>query len=386
MITFDPATTKKPNYIEAFDMIGALPSEIKQGVRHLLLRIWKHTNSNASHPLFGKAWMSHERLEREMGCTNVNDLFDRAEALGIVGREHLFKKADGKTVVSDQPYRKGTNKGMGEYIGSRYWINWEKVKELAAVAVAENATPTENGASPENGVAKKATPIGVAENATPKESMTSTEIGVAESATGIAENATKGLIEGSPQTLHPPEATEAASDAPAESSPTREREETQNKNPDDDAEKPKTCGQKHTISLEARSNGAIDSLRAKQLDRHAPAAEIKHHIQNIFDRVAQEANLRERKGGRAITLEPGSVLKTSQSHWTALVDLYRTVGGAAVAAKWEEYLVQDDHDVTEPVEDDGGRRTTQDVQRTYLLHHFLEKYDYALRHRTQDAA
>jgi hypothetical protein len=385
MKTFDPTTTKKPNYIEAFDMIGALPPEVKQPVRHLMLRIWRHTNSDPREPRYGKAWMGHERLAREMGCTNVNDLFNQAEAFGIVGREHLFKKSDGKIVVSDKPYRKGTSKGMGEYAGSRYWNNWEKVKELTEKGVADSATPPETEPPTNDGMAKTATPNGVADSATPKESTTSKEIGVANSATPVAENATKGLKYSTP--LLPPEVTETASVLPAKPS----REPIRNQNIDDDAAKPKICGHKNETA-EDRSETIIAAAHQRHLDRKTPTIEIKHRIQTIFYRVAHEASLPGSQRTRKVNLEWRSELKTNSKHWTALVDLYRTVGGNVVAAKWEEFLVNDDLKVTEPVdeqEEDGkltGRRITDTVQRTYLLHRFLEKYDYVLRQAAAKAA
>jgi restriction endonuclease len=154
---------------------------------------------------------------------------------------------------------------------------------------------------------------------------------------------------------------------------------------DDDAAKPKTSGHKNTATAEARGEDILSAHRAKQLDRKTPVTEIKYRIQSIFDRVAHEASLPGSERCRDISLEKGSELKTNKEQWNELVDLYRTVGGETVAAKWEEYLVQDDHEVTELVdecEEDGkltGRKITQTVQRTYLLRRFLEKYDYVLR-------
>jgi hypothetical protein len=406
MITFDPTTTKKPNYIEAFDAVGALPPEIKQSVRHLLLRIWKHTNSSAGHPLFGKAWMSHPHLAREMGCATVNDLFDEAEKFGVIGREHLFKKSDGKTVVSDQPYRKGANKGRGEYIGSRYWVNWEKVNELGKNGIAKNATPPEKEHPPDGGMVKNATPIGIAKNATPKESATYEKIGVAKNAIPVAKNATKGLIEGSPHTLHPPQAaTESASDPSGEPKPTREPIQSKNQNPVVVVgAKPKTSGQKST-DAEERSEAIIAEHLKRQLERKMTDDEIFREYKKIFDRLRNEFDTyrqalkeayqaaRAATGMTRLAQDQNEVLdamprgknfdndlKSTVKQRHNAAELYRTKGHDTAMREWEEYLVKHDHKVitVDAEEDDDGiptgRKIPNEVESTNLLHFFVLEY------------
>src|ERR1700691_3464452 len=123
MITFDPKTTKKPYYPEAFNDVGKLPSTVKHGVRHLVLQIFRHTNNDPANPRFGKAWVALPELAREMGysANGIGDLFKVAEKLGIVGREHYFQKRDGTKVVTHD-YDDGIQRKLGEYVGSCYWV------------------------------------------------------------------------------------------------------------------------------------------------------------------------------------------------------------------------------------------------------------------------
>jgi hypothetical protein len=187
MITFDPATTKKPNYIEAFDMIGALPPEVKQGVRHLLLRIWRHTSNNPSHKYFGTAWESIKRLAVEMGYTDIADLFAEAEKLGLVGRVHHFQ-TPGEVIVESGNYQEGLKQGLGEYVGSRYWVIWAKVKELAQEGIGKIPTPP-----PDDGIGKFPTP---------KESTTSAPSGKLASGKLASENS-RPRVYTKPASEHP---------------------------------------------------------------------------------------------------------------------------------------------------------------------------------------
>jgi len=400
MITFDPTTTKKPNYIEAFDRIAALPLAVKQPVRCLMLVIWRHTNSDPTEPRYGKAWVGHERLGREMGCPNVNDLFDRAEAFGIVGREHLFKKSDGKIVVSDKPYRKGTSKGMGEYMGSRYWINWEKVKELTEKGVADSATPSETEPPTNDGMAKTATPNGVADSATLKESTTSTKIGVADSATPVADSATKGLKYSTP--LLPPEATETASVSPAKPS----REPIKNQNLVVVGEKFKPSGQKNT-DVEEHSEAIIAEHRKRRLERKMTDAEIFREFNKVFDRLQHEYDAHKQAvgeayqaahaatGKRKLTQEQSDVLdamprgknfeneelKSTKPQRHDAAKLYRTKGHDTTMREWKEFLVKRDHTVI-TVEDEvefesgkpTGRKLPKEMESTNLLYFFVLEY------------
>jgi hypothetical protein len=157
MIAFDPTTTKKPTSREAFDMIGALPPEVKWGVRHLLWRIWGHTSNDAAHPYFGTAWESIKRLAAEMGYTDIADLFAEAEKLGVVGREHHFQMP-GKAIAVSANYQEGIDQGLGEYVGSRYWVIWAKVKELARKGIGKIPTPFSNGGIGKFPTPKESTP------------------------------------------------------------------------------------------------------------------------------------------------------------------------------------------------------------------------------------
>ncbi|HWO37791.1 MAG TPA: hypothetical protein VNO32_54150 [Candidatus Acidoferrum sp.] len=339
-------------------------------------------------------------MARELGCTTVNDLFDRAEAFGIVGREHLFKKSDGKIVVSDKPYRKGTSKGMGEYVGSRYWINWEKVKQLTEKGVAESATPTETEPPPDGGVAENATPSGVAESATPKESATCKKNGVADSATPVADSATKGLKYSTP--LLPPEATETASVSPAKPS----REPIKNPNLVVVGKKFKPSGQKNT-DAEEHSESIVTEHRKRQLERKMTDAEIFREFNKVFDRLQHEYDAHKQAvgeayraaqaatGKRKLTQEQSDVLDAMprgknfendeltstkpQRHDAA--ELYRTKGHDTTMREWEEFLVKRDHTVI-TAEDEvdfesgkpTGRKIPKEVESTNLLYFFVLEY------------
>jgi hypothetical protein len=133
-----------------------------------------------------------------VGHSTISELFDDAWDLGLISREHIFKK-NGKKVISTIPYIKTASHGMGEYLGSRYWLNWSIIKKLQIYGVPESDTPNENGV-PESDAPTK---IGVPEISTPKTNIGVPEfgtpikkIGVPETGTPVPESGTKVLIKG----------------------------------------------------------------------------------------------------------------------------------------------------------------------------------------------
>jgi hypothetical protein len=201
-------TFPKPPYFEAFDLTAGLPSDVKANTCSLLLRVWRHTNSTQGHENYGTAWMSHDVLavELHVSIRTTQDLFDDAWEKGLISREHFFKKK-GKRIMSAEPYIKAKSHGMGEYLGSRYWVNWDVIR-------------TAQAPKPPDGVAEIATPNsdGVAEIATPNN-----QIGVAEIATPVAKTATKGtkqcLVLTSPSKPTAPSASDTPIFPPAPDQP-----------------------------------------------------------------------------------------------------------------------------------------------------------------------
>jgi hypothetical protein len=187
----------KPPYPEAFDRIAGLPPEINPHTISLLIQIWRHTNSDNSHENFSKAWMAQSNLAREMHLSDktLQRAFDDGCARGLINREHLFKK-NGKVIVSSAPYHKATSKEMGEYLGSRYWLNWSTIKKLQVNGVVPESTP--NYGNVTNGVVTEPTPN--SENRVVRES-----IRVVRESTPVVRESTKGLIEGVKEgTTNPP--------------------------------------------------------------------------------------------------------------------------------------------------------------------------------------
>jgi hypothetical protein len=178
----------KPPYPEAFDRIAGLPPEINPNTISLLIQIWRHTNSNKNHQNFGKAWMAQPNLAQEMHLSDktIQRAFDDGCARGLIDREHLFKK-NGKVMVSTAPYHKATSKEMGEYLGSRYWLNWSNIKKLQVRGAVLESTP--NQGNDTNGVVTESTPN--SENGVVRES-----IRVVRESTPVVGESTKGLREG----------------------------------------------------------------------------------------------------------------------------------------------------------------------------------------------
>ena len=129
-------------------------------------------------------------------------------------------------------------------------------------------------------------------------------------------------------------------------------------------------GQEKT-NLESRSDALIAAARRRQVERKAPDAEIFREAKAVFDRLRQEYNAwsavswseRERLNlPRGTEIE--NDLKTNKEHRHDFAEMYRSLGRDITLAKWEDFLVNVDHNVT--------ARGEGEVERTYLMEHFIQ--------------
>jgi hypothetical protein len=384
MITFDPTTTK-PTYPDAFDMVGALPPTIKFGVRHLLLRIWRHTNNSPADARFGTAWMAHPRLAQEMGYGEIGDLFDDAEKLGVVGREHHFKKRDGTVAVSTI-YHDGIKQGLGEYVGSRYWVIWSKVKELAQMGIGKNPTP-----------------IGIGKNPMPEESASYAKIGIGKKPIRIGKIPTKVLIEGlSSQHLPSPSRDRAVGErtagepSPTETALTPVVVDGGSPNfslartgprttigptvpaPSSFSDERQRRGQNNSDPSEDRAEVLISSARLRELERGMTDAAIYREYKAVFDRLVREADAYDRTPKeKRDNLPRGKAfenpLKTTKTHRRDAAEIYRADGGKVALAAWEKFLVEIDHTKVT-----GKRNHDEDNMPTNGFHAVEEEGDWML--------
>jgi len=111
---------------------------------------------------------------------------------------------------------------------------------------------------------------------------------------------------------------------------------------------------------EARAEHLIAANRQKQLDRKASDVEIFREYKAVFDRLARE---------KKIYLDWSMPTAT---HRKEAADLYRTLGRDAALAEWEDFLINDDHDHTEPmVDEETGKTIAVEVQRKWLFYDFV---------------
>jgi hypothetical protein len=274
-------------------------------------------------------------------------LFNDAWEWGAISREHLFKK-NGNVIVSTAPYRKATCKGMGEYLHSRYWVNWDFLRELQ-VGVSESTPPS--------------------------------QIGVSESTTPVSENDTKGLIEVFSLTTNwPPSVRQSPPDSevavgvdgyinifPPQSSAGGYSSPFRPPLGGDGSvaarafsETPKSAAPQE--NREERTDRIIAADRLRQLERKMSDAEIYREYKAVFDRVNQDSRL-------SLTWTP-----PKQSHRKKAAEFYRAVGGAVAVAKWEKFLIESEFDVPQPeFDEEQGKVVTITVQRTWLLLAFVQE-------------
>jgi hypothetical protein len=391
----------KPTYPEAFDLIAGLPPEICPSVVAALLWIWRHTNSDPTNENYGKAWKSQANLAVEMHVSDktVQRVFDDAEAQGVISREHLFKK-NGKIVVSTAPYRKATSKGTGEYLHSRYWINWTTVRKMQ-IGIVRESTPSANG------VVTESTP---------------TQIGVVTESTPVVTESTKVLIEGSIFT-NSSDPEEEYDDAYSRIGGARTRDHWGASQGaaavvgDPPSEKSKAAGneKRNPFAEKAAPESSISIFSAgeseetpefrdpivdaerRQVDRHLTNSQICEEFKFIFDRLCQQGAARDRyRGLRFIgevghrvpnpafdeaaldAMPPGISLTWKRplpKHQKAAAEYFRAVGRDVALAKWEEFLVDGEHEVSQPLGNDetGKPLGFETVQQDWLLYIFVKE-------------
>jgi hypothetical protein len=123
--------------------------------------------------------------------------------------------------------------------------------------------------------------------------------------------------------------------------------------------------------LESRSEAIIDDARRRQIERKTSDAEIFREAKAVFDRLQQEYaawsavswSERERlKLPKGAEIE--NALKTNAEHRHAFAEMYRSLGRDITLARWEHFLIHEDHTVT--------ARGEGEIERTYLMEHFLQ--------------
>jgi hypothetical protein len=423
-----PPTFPKPKYYEVFNLIGNLSQDVKANICSLLLRVWRHTSSDQNHENCGTAWMSHDQMAMELHVSirTTQDLFDESWERSFISREHFFKK-DGRRIISTAPYTKATSHGMGEYLGSRYWVNWDAVRKAQE---PKPETVTHQSQLPlENGVVKTTipNPNGVAETATPIR-----PIGVAKIATPVAKTATKGSKQLAFTPLAAPASPNTGSAVPAGSSPadtaacadtaaasctplflpassSAEGSNNNNTHVDpvagDAVGESKPRGQKGRVpkhsessrpysEAEANAEEAVRELELRRAERKMKmsANEVFRLFKNAFMQLVQQEKARNeyqyteriKINGRWVSnpefnqaqydaMPKGIDLKLNVTwkHKTAAADLYNaSKNKAKIIDDWKTFLVDgyEDDQFEVPVKHAGTE------QRYYLLEHFLSNY------------
>jgi hypothetical protein len=352
-----PPTFPKPTYPDAFNWVAALPPEINPYTIILLLWVWRHTNSDTTNENCGKAWKSQANLAVEMHVSDktVQRAFDDAELRGFITREHIFKTKDGKITVSTIPYRKGTNQGRGEYQHSRYWLNWDTIRELGVVT---ESTPTKLGCSQ----SPPQTENGVVTESTPK------QIGVVTESTGVVTESTKVLIEGFSSPARP---------LPWVDLTHRARDERQGGESNqgwgtvvDDGKifvLPGGFGVSPSVKAVSAVNPSASPSSTSGESPLPPGAQegtpdpsenrIVTAFEDVFDRIKSEAGKlwSERRLKREIELESDAVFRTTVAQCKEAAKFYRALGSEETLRMWEEFLVTVNHAVT--TSDDSPQRS-----------------------------
>jgi hypothetical protein len=120
---------------------------------------------------------------------------------------------------------------------------------------------------------------------------------------------------------------------------------------------------KSTASQESRGESTdriIATTRQRQLERRMPDDEIYREYKAVFDNLIREKKI-------CLTWTP-----PKNTHRKKAADLYRAIGRKAALAKWEEFLVEGDHDVPQRVfDEEADKEITITEQRTWLLLAFV---------------
>ena len=99
------------------------------------------------------------------------------------------------------------------------------------------------------------------------------------------------------------------------------------------------------------------------MDRTASVAEIYRDFKAVFDRLTREKKI-------YLTWTP-----PTESHKQKAAELYRAIGRDAALSKWEQFLVEGEHDVPQwEFDEQLGRNVTFETQRTWLLLCFVNEH------------
>lgn len=149
-----------------------------------------------------------------------------------------------------------------------------------------------------------------------------------------------------------------------------------------------------SLSPEDRADRIIAASRTRQLERGMTDDEIFRDYKSVFDRLEREYKARMKfepihiRVNGVISINPeydamprgayfSNSLKSTAKHRHEAAALYRTLGRPAALAKWEDFLINEDHDTTTGVEvldehhEPTGRFASEDVERTWLLYDFV---------------
>jgi hypothetical protein len=149
------------------------------------------------------------------------------------------------------------------------------------------------------------------------------------------------------------------------------------------------------LSLEDRDDAFHDARRARQMERKTPDAEIFREYKKVFDRLEREYQTREsferkcfdektdyRTNPDYAAMPQGAHFEKGLGHTAKhrhdAAELYRNLGRDIALAKWEDFLVNENHATTTGVplfDEDGytptGKFVSDTVERTWLLHDFV---------------
>jgi hypothetical protein len=149
------------------------------------------------------------------------------------------------------------------------------------------------------------------------------------------------------------------------------------------------------VSQEDRTDAFLDARRARQLERKTPDAEIFREYKKVYDRLEREYQARENFERKCFdemtdyTTNPKWAAMPKGAHFEKpfipttkhihdAAELYRSLGRDVTLAKWEDFLVNENHETTTrvPLFDEGGEEPTgefisETVERTWLLYDFV---------------
>jgi hypothetical protein len=142
-----------------------------------------------------------------------------------------------------------------------------------------------------------------------------------------------------------------------------------------------------TVSPEDSCDQIIADSQARRLERKASDNEIYREYRKVFDRLEQEYRAygeapRESRDALPCGAHFDTPFHPTEKHKHAAAELYRALGRDAVLAKWENFLVNEDHTTItrkDIFDDESGASTGKsypdEVERAWLLNDFVADYD-----------